>query len=163
MFDNLTWNAILQAWPWFGAAAVAFIVAVGSFIALKPKPKRRTAGDAAEKMGWTLTGRIDLADPQSVGALVLEVEETRISVSPSGVEHREIRWRRATLSEAKLVLESYHAQQNLPMSATFMATAPAGMKRKVNGQAESIETELKDVGNRQDMAEVTLVPRDGTH
>jgi hypothetical protein len=60
MFDNLTWDAILQAWPWFGAAAVVFIVAVGSFIALKPKPKRQTAGDAAEKMGWTLTGRIDL-------------------------------------------------------------------------------------------------------
>ena len=164
MFDELTWDAMLQAWPWFGAAAVVFIVAVGSFIALKPKPKRQpeTAADAADKMGWTLTGRIDLADPQSVGALVLEVEETRISVSPSGVEHREIRWRRATLPEAKMVLESYHAQQNLPMSATFMATAPAGTKRKVNGQAESIETELKAVGNRQDMAEVTLVPGDGT-
>ena len=162
MFDELTWDAMLQAWPWFGAAAVVFIVAVGSFIALKPKPKRQPE-TPADKMGWTLTGRIDLADPQSVGALVLEVEETRISVSPSGVEHREIRWRRATLSEAKMVLESYHAQQNLPMSATFMATAPAGTKRKVNGQAESIETELKDVGNRQDMAEVTLVPRDGTH
>jgi hypothetical protein len=74
-------------------------------------------------------GRIDLADPQSVGALGLEVEETRISASPGGVEHREIRWRRATLPEAKMVLESYHAQQNLPMSATFMATAPAGTKR----------------------------------
>ena len=160
MFDDLTWDAILQAWPWFGAAAVVFIVAVGSFIALKPKTKRQTAGDAAERMGWTLTGRIDLADPQSVGALVLEVEETRISESPSGVEHREIRWRRATLPEAKTVLESYHAQENLPMSATFMATAPAGTKRKANGQAERIETEL---GNRQDMAEVTLVPRDGTH
>jgi hypothetical protein len=111
-------------------------------------------------MGWTLTGRIDLADPRSVGALVLEVEETRISVSPSGVEHREIRWRRATLPEAKMVLESYHAQQNLPMSATFMATAPDGTRRKVNGQADSIQTELKDLGNRRDMAEVTLVPRD---
>src|SRR5215813_14069538 len=137
MFDDLTWDAILQAWPWFGAAAVVFIVAVGSFIALKPKSKRQTAGDAAEKMGWTLTGRIDLADPQSVGALVLEVEETRISESPSGVEHREIRWRRATLPEAKMVLESYHAQHNLPMSATFMATALAGTKRKANGQTES--------------------------
>ena len=137
MFDDLTWDAMLQAWPWFGAAAVVFIVAVGSFIALKPKPKRQPE-TPADKMGWTLTGRIDLADPQSVGVLVLEVEETRISVSPSGVEHREICWRRATLSEAKMVLESYHAQQNLPMSATFMATAPAGTKRKANGQAESI-------------------------
>ena len=98
MFDDLTWEAILQAWPWFGAAAVVFVGAVGLFIALRPKPKRQTeaAADAADRMGWTLTGRIDLADPRSVGALVLEVEETRISVSPSGVEHREIRWRRAT-------------------------------------------------------------------
>jgi hypothetical protein len=83
-------------------------------------------------------------------------------VSTSGVEHREIRWRRATLPEAKMVLESYHAQQNLAMSATITAIAPAGTKRKVNGEAESIETQLKDVGNRQDMAEVTLVPRDVT-
>jgi hypothetical protein len=111
-------------------------------------------------MGWTLTGRIDLADPQSVGALVLEVEETRISISPSGVEHREIRWRRATLPEAKMILEAYHAQQNLAMSATFTATAPAGTKR--NGQAGSIETGLEDVGKRQDMADATLVPRDVT-
>jgi hypothetical protein len=140
-------DAILQTWPWFGAAAVVFVVAVGLFIALKPKLKRQpeTAVDAADKMGWTLTGRIDLADPQSVGALVLEMEETRISMSPSGVEHREIRWRRATLPEAKMVLESYHAQQNLAMSATFTATAPAGTKRRVNEQAESMETELKDV------------------
>src|SRR5262249_40471029 len=164
MFDDLTWDAILQAWPWFGAAAVVFVVAVGLFIALKPKPKRQpeTAADAADKMGWTLTGRIDLADPQSVGAFVLEVEECRISVRLTGVEHREIRWRRATLPEAKMVLESYHAQRNLAMSATFTATAPAGAKRELNEQAESIDFELKNVGNGHDMADVTLVPRDVT-
>jgi hypothetical protein len=113
-------------------------------------------------MEWTLTGRIDLADSQSAGTFVLEVEETQISKSPTGVEHREVRWRRATLPEAKMVLESYHAQQNLPMSVTLAATASAGTQRKINGQAESLETELKDVGNGLDMADVTLVPRDGT-
>jgi hypothetical protein len=96
MFDDLTWEAILQAWPWFGAAAAVFVVAVGLFIALaKPKRQIEAAADADDRMGWTLTGRIDLADPRSVGTLVLEVEETRISVSPSGVEHREIRWSNA--------------------------------------------------------------------
>src|SRR5262249_23354332 len=121
MVDDLTWDAISQAWPWFGAAAAVFVVAVGLFIAFKPKPKRQpeTVAEAADKMGWTPTGRIDLADPQSVGALVLEVEETRFSMSPTGVEHREIRWRRATLPEAKTILESYHAQQNLAMLVTF--------------------------------------------
>src|SRR5262249_2267764 len=143
MLNDLTRDAMLQAWPWFGAAATVFVVAVGLFIAFKPKPKRQleTAADAADNMEWTLTGRIEFADPQPVGAFVLEVEETRISTSPTGVVHREIRWRRATLPEAKMVLESYHAQQNLAMSETFTATAPFGTKRKVRGQAESIETE----------------------
>jgi hypothetical protein len=162
MFDDLTWDAILQAWPWFGAAAVIFIVAVGLFIALKPKPKRQSKTTAEASDGWALTGRIDFADPQSVGALVLEVEEIRIPISPSGVEHREIRWRRATLPEAKMVLESYHAQQNLAMSGTLTTTV-AGTKQKVNGQPEGAETELNDVGNGHDMADVTLVPRDVTH
>ena len=31
MFDNLTWDAILQAWPWFGAAAVVFIAMLINF------------------------------------------------------------------------------------------------------------------------------------
>jgi hypothetical protein len=62
-----------------------------------------------------------------------------------------------------MVLESYHAHENLAMSATFTPTAPAATKRRVNEQAESIETELKDAGNGQDMADVTLVPRDFRH
>ena len=160
MFDELTWDAILQAWPWFAAAAAVFVVAVGLFIAVKPKHKRQpeTTADAADKMEWTLTRRIDLTDPQSVGAFVVEVEEIRISTSPTGVEHREVRWRKATLPEAKMVLESYHAQQNLSMSATFPATAPAGTTRNENGQAESLEPELKEMGNGQEMTDVTLVP-----
>ena len=161
MFDDLTWDAILQAWPWFGAAAVVFVIAVGSYIALRPKPKRQpeTAADAADNIEWTLTRRIDLADPQLAGAFVLEVEESRISTSPTGVEHREIRWRRATLPEAKMVLESCHTQENLAMSAAFTATAIAGTKRKVNGHADGGGIELKDVANGQD---VTLVPQDVT-
>ncbi len=161
MFDNLTWDAILQAWPWFGSAAVVFVLAVGLLIAFKRKSERQLekTKTMTDKREWTLTGRIDFADAEVVAELVLEVEETRISMSPSGVEHREIRWRRATLPEAKMVLESYHAQQNLAMSGTFTATAIAGTKRKANGQADSVETELKDVANGQD---VTLVPQDVT-
>jgi hypothetical protein len=159
MFDDPTWDVILQGWPWFGAAAVVFVLAVGLCIVLKPRSKRQAekAAEGADKIGWILTGRIDFTDPQSVGALVLEVEETRISMSSSGVEHREIRWRRATLPEAKMVLESCHTQENLAMSAAFTATAIAGTKRKVNGHADSGGIELKDVANGQD---VMLVPQD---
>ena len=115
MFDDLTWAAILQAWPWFAAAALVFAVAVGLFIALKPKPKRQpeTAAHAADELEWTLTRRIDFADPQSVGDVCgRSGGEFGFPSSPTGVEHREIRWRRATLPEAKMVLEFYHAQQN---------------------------------------------------
>jgi|SRR5262249_43874746 len=165
MFNDLTWDAMLQAWPWFGAAAAVSAVAVGLFIALKPKPKRQpeTAADTADNTEWTPTRRIDLADPELAGSFVLEVEESRISTSPTGVEHREIRWRRATLPEAKMVLESYHAQQNLAMSETFTASAPAGTKQKVTEQAESVQTDSKVVGDGRDMADVTLVPQDVTH
>ena len=165
MFNDLTWDAMLQAWPWFGAAAAVFVFAVGLFFALKPKPKQQpeTAADAADNMEWTLTRRIDFADPELVGSFVLEVEEARISTSPTGVEHREVRWRRATLPEAKMVLESYHTHQNLAMSATFTATAPAGTRPNEAEIIESIETILKDAGNAQDMAHATLVPRDIRH
>jgi hypothetical protein len=163
MFDDRTWDAILRACPWFGAAAVVFVVAVGLFLALKPKPKRQPETvSATHNMNWTLTRRIDLADPQLAGAFVLEVEESRISTSPTGVEHREIRWRRATLPEAKMVLESYPAHENLPMSE-FTATVPAGTKPNEAEIIESIATVLKDAGNGHDMAHVTLVPRDIRH
>jgi hypothetical protein len=124
MFDDLTWDALLRAWPWFGAAAAVFVFAVGLFVALKSKPERQIekAAEGADKRDWTLTGRIDFANSQSLGAFVLEMEETRISISPSGVEHRAFRWRRATLPEAKMIIQFYHAQQNLPMSGTFAAT-----------------------------------------
>ena len=88
MFDDPTWDVILQGWPWFGAAAVVFVLAVGLCIVLKPRSKRQAekAAEGADKIGWILTGRIDFTDPQSVGALVLEVEENS--------DFHEPKWRR---------------------------------------------------------------------
>jgi hypothetical protein len=163
MFDDLTWDAILQAWPWFGAAAVVFVVALGLFIVLKPRSKRQAekAAEGADKIGWKSTGRIDFSDPNAIGRLMLEVEETRSAIGSLGVEHREIRWRSATVGEAKMVLESYNALRNLAMTATFTVSAPT--KTKPSGQDERMDAELKDAANGQDMTEVTLVPQDVTH
>ena len=36
MFDGLTWGAILEQWP-FGGAAAVLVIAVGMLIAVKPK------------------------------------------------------------------------------------------------------------------------------
>jgi hypothetical protein len=153
----MTWDAIFEQWPWFGAAAGVLVVVVGVLVLLKPKSKRRpvTSSSAADNKGWILTGRIDFVDPHSVGELVLQVEETQIINSPGGVEHREIRWRRATLDEAKMVLVSYHAQRKLSMTANFIVSAPTETSRNANGDGE--KGELKDIANGQGLADVKPV------
>lgn len=76
----MTWEAIFDQWPWFGAAAGVLVVVIGLLILLKPKSERQpnTTGNAADNKEWVLTGRIDFVDPRSIGELVLQVEETRI-------------------------------------------------------------------------------------
>lgn len=164
MGDSLTWNAILQQWPWFAAAAAVLVIVVGLLVLLKPKSKRQLneAGSTTNNKGWVLTGRIDLVDPLSNGELVLQVEETQTVNSPGGVEHREIRWRKATLDEAKMVLVSYHAQRNLLMSANFIVSAPIETSRSVNGLGDKQDVELSDGANGQGLADVKPVAAEAT-
>ena len=152
----MTWDAISEQWPWFGAAAGVLIVVVGLLVLLKPKSKRGpdTTSSAVDNKGWVLTGRIDFVDPHSNGDLLLQVEETQIVNSPGGVEHREIRWRRAKLDEAKMVLVSYHAQRNLLMSANFIVSAPSRAKQSGNGQTETPDGKLKDEANGEGTADM---------
>jgi hypothetical protein len=133
----MQWDAITDQWPWFAAAAV-LVVLVVAFVAYgfyKPKPQ---PGDPIQNQqdGWTPTGRIDFIDRQSGGDFVLQVEDTRIADSASGVEHREIRWRKATLDEAKRVIVAYHAQRNLARTANFVVTSPSVMRRNSDLQTE---------------------------
>ena len=159
---TMTWDAIFAQWPWFGAAAGVLIIVVGMLVLFNPKSKRQaeTNSSAADNKGWILTGRIDFVDPRSVGDLVLQVEETQIVKSPGGVEHREIRWRRATLDEAKMVLVSYHAQRNLLMSANFIVSAPVRTKQSANGQAETLDAEPKDVPKGESIVDVKPIAHD---
>jgi hypothetical protein len=152
----MTWEAIGEQWPWFAAAAGVLVVVIGLLSLLKPKTKRQpnTTGSVTDNKEWVLTGRIDFVDPRSAGELVLQVEETRTVNNPSGVEHREIRWRKATLDEGKMVLVSYHAQRNLSMSASFIVSAPARTKQNANGQAETLNAELKNAANGEGILDV---------
>ena len=130
------------------ATVIVISVAALAIRRLKPKPhvKGKTKSDAATQNGWTATGRIDFIDPQSKGDFILQVEETRIVDTMGGVEHREIRWRRATLDEAKTVLVSYHAQRNLTMTANFIVSSPTAMRRNSDGRNEHQEIQLKQNG-----------------
>jgi hypothetical protein len=75
------------------------------------------------------------------------------------VEHREIRWRRATLDEVKLVLVSHHAQRNLFMSPNYTASAPSRTKQHANGQAGMPDSKLKDEANGEGTADTKpIVP-----
>ena len=165
MGDSLTWNAISEQWPWFAAAAGVLIVVIGLLVLLRPRSKRQlvTSNSVADNKGWILTGRIDFVEPHSNGELVLQVEETQIVNSPGGVEHREIRWRKATLAEAKTVLVSYHAQRKLLMSANFIVSAPIETGRSVNGQGDKQDVELSDGANGQGLANVKPVAAEATN
>ena len=101
-----------------GASILAVIVAAYSYFRPKSKEPIQDQQD-----GWTPTGRIDFTDPQSSGTFILQVEDTRIVESIGGVEHRDFRWRRATIEEAKMVVLAYHSQRNLTMTANFVVSA----------------------------------------
>src|ERR1700729_344165 len=119
----------------------------------KPKPHNKIKSNAAARNGWTATGRIDFVDPQAKGDFVLQVEETRIVDTMGGVEHREIRWRKATLNEAKTVLVSYHAQRNLTMTAHFIVSSSSMTKRDFDARNGQQEIQLKQNGGSAPNAE----------
>jgi hypothetical protein len=63
------------------------------------------------------TGRIDFAGPSmdvnttdTPASFYLQAEDKRLLISFSGIERKEIRWRKATLNEAKRVVNIFHRQ-----------------------------------------------------
>jgi hypothetical protein len=145
---TMRWDTISDQWLWIGAAVV-FVILVAAIAARclrKPKKHDKAKSEVAAQNGWTATGRVDFADPQSKGDFILQVEETRIVDTMGGVEHREIRWRKATLDEAKTVLVSYHAQRNLTMTANFIVSSPTATRRISDGRSEHQEIQVKQNG-----------------
>ena len=120
-------DAITNQWLWYIVAGV-FAVLVGvfalhySFNKSKPHPAVR---DQQEQDRWTPTGRIDFVDDGS-NNFILQAEETRTVDSISGVEHRQIRWRKATLDEARAVVVAYHARLDLTMTGNFSVRSLKG-------------------------------------
>ena len=88
------------------------------------------------------------------------MEESRSTIGSTALEHREIRWRNATVKEAKKVSKSYNAQRNLPMTATFTVSET---ERTGAGQGERLDDESRDAANAKDMANATLIPHDTHH
>jgi len=117
-FDNL-WGTITSQWLWLCTAVVlvvlVWLIAASMFRKSKPPEAIQDQQD-----GWTPTGRIDFSNSQSADHFILQSEDTRIVDSMGGVERREIRWRAATLEEAKAAIVAYYAQRNLTTAANFV-------------------------------------------
>jgi hypothetical protein len=136
-FNNLR-GTITDQWIWFSVAGVfailVVVVAVHNFY--KSKPSDVIQG---QQEGWTPTGRVDFTDPQSIGNFILQAEDTRIVDSIGGVERREIRWRKATLDEAKTVVVAYHAQRNLAMTASYMVSSSIRRKSDLDNERQKAQ------------------------
>jgi len=95
-----------------GIAASAFL----SFYIL-PHLKKEPEEMGIATSEWQPTGKIDFHSPElpkddnAPAALFLRVEDYRTFESISGVEHMELRWRTATLAEAKSVVVATNAKE----------------------------------------------------
>jgi hypothetical protein len=147
MVKAMQWDAVADQWPWLVVAGIVAVLlgalAAYRFYKTGPEPENEHIPVyQSQQDGWTPTGRIDFIDRRSTGDFVLQIEETRAADSLGGVEHREIRWRRATLDEAKKVIVAYHAQRNLSRAANFVVTAPNILRRDAELRAEPQEAPL---------------------
>jgi hypothetical protein len=146
-FSNLR-DTITDQWIWFSVAGVfailVVVVAVHNFY--KSKPSDVIQG---QQEGWTPTGRVDFTDPQSIGNFILQAEDTRIVDSIGGVEHREIRWRKATIDEAKTVVVAYHTQRNLTMTANLIVNSPIRRKSDLDSEHQIAEREKDETLQRK--------------
>jgi hypothetical protein len=118
--------------------AIILILAIAGYIVTR----RATGGpaDVGEEVkvvhDWIPTGRIDFGGPSldesaadTPASFYLQAEDIRLLISFSGIERKEIRWRRATLNEAKRVVNVFHRQKakgpdEIPKTATS-AAAPS--------------------------------------
>ena len=96
-------------WPLIGFAAIA--ASAGLYVSLRKEKKSQEIVSGE----WQSTGKIDFhcaqspKDDTAPAEFILRVEDFRIVESISGVEHVEIRWRNATLAEAKAVVVSHQS------------------------------------------------------
>lgn len=111
-----------------GIAAIALL----SFYIL-PHLKKQPEEMGVATSDWQPTGKIDFHSPDlpkvdNVPAtLFLRVEDYRTFESASGVEHLQLRWRDATLAEAKSVVVATNAKEATVKTYHPPKLVPGGM------------------------------------
>lgn len=98
-----------------GVIAGGLIMAFG-FRKSAQKPAAFGTIDGVLKQDWTRTGNIDFhagaLDSASPQPLTLRVEERRVTENAMGQDVVELRWRLATLEEAKELVVCWNSRQN---------------------------------------------------
>jgi hypothetical protein len=111
--------------PWGVIAVIALVVAAAMIIhAVRTKDEKAVSFDEVGgvlKQDWTRTGKIDfhVAAPNSTKPqqLILRVEEKKIIENPMGEDVVQLRWRFATVDEAKEVVicwNKHHGEDRPP-------------------------------------------------
>jgi hypothetical protein len=106
------------ALPAFGVTIGAAVMAFG-FQKKAQAPTSMAAVDGVLKQDWARTGLIDFFVAQlestSPQAMTLRVQENKITENPMGQDVCELRWRLATLEEAKEVVACWHKRKQSEM------------------------------------------------
>jgi hypothetical protein len=119
---------------WLGLAIVLVISIVGYLVTRRSRLGPSSTGESGRVLqDWTPTGRIDFAGPSMDASVAdkpalfyLQAEDIRRLVSLSGIERKEIRWRKATLNEAKIVVNIFHRYFAKETESASPATASSG-------------------------------------
>ena len=125
---------------WLVLAAALVVAIVGYLVARRGGVGAAGPSEAGKVISdWTPTGRIDFAGPSmdattadTPASFFLQAEDIRLLVSFSGIERKEIRWRKATLSEAKKVVNVFHRQ----LASRTGSASPAAASSGGEGTAE---------------------------
>ena len=116
--SNILSDANSSSIFWIGLAIILIVSVAGYIVARRAGSDPAVTSETAKIVqDWIPTGRIDFAGPSIdesasdvPAAFFLQAEEIRLLISLSGIERKEIRWRKATLNEAKRVVNIFHRQ-----------------------------------------------------
>jgi hypothetical protein len=136
---------------WMALAIILVIAIVGYIVTRRAfVDPSRPGEDVKVVHDWIPTGRIDFAGPsidssapETPASFYLQAEEIRLLVSFSGIERREIRWRKATLNEAKRVVNIFHRQMAKETDRIIENATPAAAQSD-GGEAGNMAKEEAD-------------------
>jgi hypothetical protein len=128
-----------------GIAAIALLL-----LYISPRQKKEPEDAVKATSDWQPTGKIDFYSPEAPkedkvpATFVLRVEDYRTVESISGVEHMEIRWRNATLAEAKSVVIAHQNSTEVAAKTYHMPKLVLGGKSAEMAPAQAAPRRTED-------------------